>query len=129
MEIIVSDIENPFFPEVIRASSSRAPRWANRTRFSRRPITIRAERAKRGAHDYFGEKRILDVGNDDAHRAALPRGQVARMHVGKISEPLDRREHQAVRAAGLLAGLVQNVGDRGGWILPRPWQHREWLGP
>ncbi len=72
-------------------------------------VVAQRARARLEALDYFGEKRILDVGNDDAHRAALPRGQVARVHVGKVSEALDRREHQAVRAAAYFAGLVQDV--------------------
>ena len=70
-----------------------------------------------GAHfetlDDFREEGILDVRHDDAERPAVARSQVSRMHVGKISETLDGREYQQVRAPAHLAGLVQDIGHSG----------------
>src|SRR5258705_8832184 len=48
--------------------------------------------------DYFGEKWILDVRNNDAHRTTFARGQVARVDVRKIAEAFNSGEYEGIRA-------------------------------
>ena len=60
--------------------------------------------------DHFRKERILNVRHNDSECAAVARSEVPRMHVGKISETLDGREYQQVRAPPYLARLVQDIG-------------------
>src|ERR1700730_10729838 len=77
-------------------------------------VVTKLPRARLKTLDHFGEERILDVGHDDAKRAAFARSQMARVNVREISEALDRGEHKRMRARPHCAGLVQHVGDCGG---------------
>ncbi len=56
--------------------------------------------------DHFREERIFDVGHDDSECAAVARSKVPGMNVREVSETLDGREHQQVRAPANFARLV-----------------------
>src|ERR1700730_5874634 len=77
-------------------------------------VVTKLARARLKTLDHLGEEWILDVRHDDAKRAACTRGQVARVNVREVSEALDRREYEGMRAAPYFSGLVQHVGDCGG---------------
>ena len=56
--------------------------------------------------DHFREERVFDVGHDDSKCATVARSKVPRMNVREVSETLDGREHQQVRAPANFARLV-----------------------
>ena len=61
------------------------------------------------ALDHFREKRIFNIGNNDAERPAIVRRQVASVHVRDVPKAFDRRKHHAVGLAAHFAGLVQDI--------------------
>src|SRR5207248_2634360 len=56
--------------------------------------------------DYFGEKRILDVGDDNPKRAAISRREMTRVNVWNVSEAFHRGEYKLLRTRADLASSV-----------------------
>src|SRR5262249_61914309 len=60
--------------------------------------------------DYLGEKRILDIGDDNAERAAATGSEGARMNIRKLPQALQGGEDQVSRVASLFAAFLAGVG-------------------
>ena len=72
------------------------------------------------ALDDFREKRIFDIGDDNAQRAAVVRREMARVHVANVAQLFDRGQNQAPRLGSDFSGVIQDVrhgcgGDRSGF--------------
>ena len=63
------------------------------------------------AGDDLDEKRVHQIGNDDADRVAAAEGQAARDGVALVADLLDLGEHAIARGVTDIPVIVQDLGD------------------
>ena len=77
--------------------------------------------------DDFRKKRIFDIGDDNAQRAAVMRGEMARVHIANVAQLFDRGQDQAPRLRARLFPCYSGRWRRLRWKPQRLSQRHEWL--